>query len=151
MVDLFIRLLLSYILLSAHSNALGEQINQDVSGSKSTVIGKNTGPITITNRYDVLKIDLEMVVLPSLHIAMGKYEVTQGQWSQVKGHNPVTSDKYDCVNDKCPVVNVGYNDILAFIEQLNQRTGNHYRLPNEEEWYAACQSKRWPGEQSSEL
>lgn len=64
---------------------------------------------------------------------MGQYEVTQQQWKLVMGKNPS-----DCLGDECPVNNVNYNDVQAFIEKLNKMTGKHYRLPTEAEWeYAA--------------
>ena len=36
--------------------------------------------------------------------------------------------------DRHPVVNVSYNDALAFIRWLSAREGKHYRLPTEAEW-----------------
>jgi len=71
------------------------------------------------------------VTLKDFHI--GTYEVTQEQWKLVMGNNPST---YICEN--CPVTNVSYNDIQAFISKLNGMTGKSYRLPTEAEWeYAA--------------
>jgi formylglycine-generating enzyme required for sulfatase activity len=67
--------------------------------------------------------------------AMGKYEVTQGQWQAVMGGNPSTFE--DC-GLNCPVENVSWNDAQEFVRRLNQRTGQNYRLPSEAEWeYAA--------------
>ena len=64
---------------------------------------------------------------------IGKYEITQEQWVSVMGSNP---SKY--VNDKNPVDNVSYLDVMEFIEKLNSMTGKQYRLPTEAEWeYAA--------------
>ena len=79
----------------------------------------------------------EMVRLPQLGIAIGKYEITQGQWREVMGSNP---SKFKKCGDDCPVERVGPDDIKKFIERLNQRTRRRYRLPTEEEWYAACQA-----------
>jgi sulfatase modifying factor 1 len=61
------------------------------------------------------------------------YEVKQIQWKAIMDNNP---SFYDC--DECPVTNVSWTDAQEFIEKLNSRTGQHYRLPTEAEWeYAA--------------
>ena len=63
---------------------------------------------------------------------MGKYEVTLAQWKAVMGH----TNKQNC--DDCPLVEVSWDDAQVFIAKLNQKTGQHYRLPTEAEWeYAA--------------
>lgn len=65
---------------------------------------------------------------------MGKYEVTQAQWRAIMGNNP--SLNKGC--DSCPVENVSWNEVQAFIGKLNNLTGKNYRLPTEAEWeYAA--------------
>jgi len=63
-------------------------------------------------------------------------EVTQGQWLAMTGGNP--SYFSECGKD-CPVENVSWNDVAAFVQMLNQSEGgNHYRIPTEAEWeYAA--------------
>jgi formylglycine-generating enzyme required for sulfatase activity len=67
--------------------------------------------------------------------AMGKFEVTQGQWRMVLGSNP--SRFKDC-GDNCPVESVSWNDIQEYIQKLNQKSGKTYRLATEAEWeYAA--------------
>jgi formylglycine-generating enzyme required for sulfatase activity len=65
---------------------------------------------------------------------MGKYEVTQAQWEAVMGSNP--SNFSGC--DNCPVEQVSWDDILDFLEKLNQKTGKIYRLPTEAEWEFAA-------------
>ena len=73
------------------------------------------------------------VTVPSF--AMGRAEVTQGQWRAVMGSNP--SRHIECGND-CPVDSVNWDDIQGFIQKLNAKTGKSYRLPSEAEWeYAA--------------
>lgn len=68
--------------------------------------------------------------------AIGKYEVTRGQWQAVMGSNP---SYFDSGGADCPVENVSWNDVQEFIENLNRLTGKKYRLPTEAEWeYAAC-------------
>jgi formylglycine-generating enzyme required for sulfatase activity len=65
--------------------------------------------------------------------ALGKYEVTQEQWFALMGDNPSYNK-----GRTLPVENVSWNDIQAFIEKLNAKTGKRYRLPTEAEWeYAA--------------
>ena len=64
---------------------------------------------------------------------IGKYEVTQAQWTAVMGNNPSSFKE-----DNLPVGNVSWDDIQEFIQKLNQLTGKTYRLPTEAEWeYAA--------------
>ncbi len=65
---------------------------------------------------------------------IGKYPVTQGQWSQVMGNNPsrfMGSTDY-------PIERISWNDAKIFLRKLNQITGKKYNLPTEAQWeYAA--------------
>lgn len=65
--------------------------------------------------------------------ALGKHEVTQGEWVAVMGDNP---SKFK--GRSRPVEQVSWNDAQEFIKKLNAKTGKQYRLPSEAEWeYAA--------------
>ena len=66
---------------------------------------------------------------------LGQTEVTQGLWKAVMGSNP---SYFKNCGDDCPVEQVSWNDAQAFIQKLNQATGQQFRLPSEAEWeYAA--------------
>jgi formylglycine-generating enzyme required for sulfatase activity len=71
------------------------------------------------------------VVVSDFHI--GRHEVTQAQWEKVMGVNPATFK-----DPNRPAESVRWAEIVDFIEELNLRTGQSYRLPTEAEWeYAA--------------
>lgn len=69
--------------------------------------------------------------------AMGKTEVTQGQWKAIMGENP---SQFAACGDNCPVENVSWSDAQQFIQKLNTKTGKQYRLPTEAEWEYACRA-----------
>ncbi|MDR1810496.1 MAG: SUMF1/EgtB/PvdO family nonheme iron enzyme [Prevotella sp.] len=76
------------------------------------------------------------VTLSSFYI--GRYEVTQEQWTAVMRDNPSFF-----MGDNLPVESVSWNDVQDFIRELNLQTNEHYRLPTEAEWeYAARGGKR---------
>jgi formylglycine-generating enzyme required for sulfatase activity len=69
--------------------------------------------------------------------ALGKTEVTQGQWEALMGSNP---SKFSGCGDNCPVEQVSWDNAQEFIEKLNTKTGQQYRLPSEAEWEYACRA-----------
>jgi formylglycine-generating enzyme required for sulfatase activity len=71
--------------------------------------------------------------------ALGKTEVTQGQWKAVMGSLTPELNFITC-GDNCPVRYVSWDDIKDFIAQLNAKTGKTYRLPSEAEWEYACRA-----------
>ena len=72
---------------------------------------------------------------------LGKYEVTQEQWTAVMGSNPATK----VVDPSFPVETVSWNDCKKFLEKLNEKLkdqlgGAKFRLPTEAEWEYACRA-----------
>ncbi|HYH86531.1 MAG TPA: SUMF1/EgtB/PvdO family nonheme iron enzyme [Pyrinomonadaceae bacterium] len=67
---------------------------------------------------------------------MGKYEVTQAQWTALMGNNPS-----DFKGAELPVEHVSWDDAQEFIRKLNALgDGYEYRLPTEAEWEYACRA-----------
>lgn len=92
-------------------------------GSPETEVARDSdeGPL--------LRVDI------SRPFALGRTEVTQGQWRAVMGRNPA---RFKACGDECPVENVSWTDAQRFVQRLSEETGHTYRLPSEAEWeYAA--------------
>jgi len=71
--------------------------------------------------------------------SIGKYEVTNEQYKKfMPKHNSGSSQGISLDDSKEPVVNVSWEDAVAFSKWLSKETGLMYRLPTEAEWeYAA--------------
>jgi formylglycine-generating enzyme required for sulfatase activity len=69
--------------------------------------------------------------------AMGKTEVTQGEWKAIMGSNP---GNFKNCGDTCPVEQVSWDDAKDFVQKLSVKTGKQYRLPSEAEWEYACRA-----------
>lgn len=71
--------------------------------------------------------------------AMGKYEVTfavYDKFASDTGRTPPLD--HDWGRGNRPVINVSWDDAVAFTAWISRQTGKHYRLPSEAEWeYAA--------------
>jgi formylglycine-generating enzyme required for sulfatase activity len=76
-------------------------------------------------------------VIISRGFYLQRTEVTQGQWMAVMGANP--AHFVQCGPD-CPVEQVSWDDVQAFISALNALGDGRYRLPSEEEWEYACRA-----------
>jgi formylglycine-generating enzyme required for sulfatase activity len=77
---------------------------------------------------------------------LGKYLVTQMQWTGPMGTNP---SRGSTCGMTCPVENVTWDDVQEFIRRLSERARKNYRLPTEAEWEYAARSggakEKWAG------
>ncbi len=66
---------------------------------------------------------------------IGKYEVTNAQYKKFRPqHNSGKSEGFTLDGDKQPVVNVTWEDAVAYAKWLSRKTGQSFRLPTEAEW-----------------
>jgi len=67
---------------------------------------------------------------------LGRYLVTQAQWTAVKESNP--SHFATCADR--PVDSISWEDATSFCQMLTDRCGRRIRLPSEAEWEYACRA-----------
>ena len=70
---------------------------------------------------------------------IGKFEVTQRQWSAVMGNVP---NRFSVRGDDYPVTTVSWEDCQEFVQKLNGNLDipGRFRLPTEAEWEYACRA-----------
>jgi len=67
--------------------------------------------------------------------AIGRYAVTFDEYDRfcAATHREKPGDE-DCGRGRRPVINISWNDSVAYCAWLTEQTGRHYRLPTEAEW-----------------
>jgi formylglycine-generating enzyme required for sulfatase activity len=77
------------------------------------------------------------VAIPN-RFAIGKYEVTLGEWDECFAQKACPEIAHPLGTGQLPAVNVSWDEIQQYLSWLSKRTGKMYRLPTEAEWeYAA--------------
>ena len=75
---------------------------------------------------------------------MGRYPVTQAQWSAVAALEKVGIDLKPAPSNfagvNLPVENVSWYEAVEFCERLKKHSKRPYRLPSEAEWEYACRA-----------
>ena len=72
---------------------------------------------------------------------IGKYEVTFTEYDQfalATGRDPLSDSGWG--RGRRPVINVSWEDAVAYAKWLSEKTGKQYRLPTEAEWEYACKA-----------
>ncbi len=123
----------------------GEFLMGTADSERDTVIREQT-------RYEVSQEEAEKwtdqqmpqhrVQLPAFW--MGRFVVTQEQWSQVAGWPKVNlalnPDPSTFKGMKRPVEHISWKAAVEFCDRLSRKTGKPYRLPSEAEWEYACRA-----------
>jgi len=81
---------------------------------------------------------------------IGKYEVTQEEWTKIMGTNPSKFKE----SPENPVENISWNEASEFVRRFNEATTLKASLPSEMQWEYAARSRgrnwRWAGTNQNE-
>lgn len=132
---------------SANTEFSGNSRTFTIDGVSFTMIPVKAGTFTmgatseqVDDAYDDEKPAHQVTLTEDYYI--GETEVTQALWKAVTGYCPTSGgsqwSSFYGLGDNYPAYYISYNDVLDFIDKLNQKTGKTFRMPTEAEWeYAA--------------
>ena len=72
--------------------------------------------------------------------AVAKFPVTVDEWAAFVSERDGTDGSGRLSPEPVPVVEVTWNDAMAYVAWLSQKTGRNYRLLTEAEWEYACRA-----------
>ena len=121
-----------------------EPMSQDI-GLEMVAIPEGSflmgSPISEPQSYDSERPQHEVRLQP---FYLGRYPITQAQWSIVVGYERVARKLYlepsRFKGDNRPVENIRWQDAEEFCQRLSAKTGKDYRLPSEAQWEYACRA-----------
>ncbi|MBP7463669.1 MAG: SUMF1/EgtB/PvdO family nonheme iron enzyme, partial [Bacteroidales bacterium] len=116
------------------------QFNMNVNVDDPNMTGTSTTVTTTSSEADRGSDETQHQVTVS-DFYMGKYEVTFEQYDvfcTATGRTKPSDQAWG--RGKRPVINVSWNDAIAYCEWLTKQTGKTYRLPTEAEWEYACRA-----------
>jgi len=101
--------------------------NQTQSGSSNI---QRNGTIYNPDGIDLIYVEgVNDGAIPVKSFYIGRYEITQEQWSILMGKPPRKIE-----GNNLPVDYVNWDDVQEFLVRLNTATGRNYRLPTAMEW-----------------
>lgn len=80
--------------------------------------------------------NIDMIYIPKKSVFLGKYPITQYQYSQVMNQNP----SHFKGGLQLPVERVSWYDAMDFCNKLSEKTGKNYTLPTEVQWEYCCRA-----------
>lgn len=139
-----------------HGEVFQDQLQDDSQGPEMVVIDKGCFLMgSLSNEKGRSKDEQQHVVCLEQDYAIGKYEVTFAEYdrfAEATAREKPSNEGWGRGNR--PVINVSWQDAVAYADWLSAQTGYHYRLPTEAEWeYAAragTNTAYWWGDQVSQ-
>jgi len=85
------------------------------------------------------EIGIRFVKIPDRDYYMGRYTITQKEWTSVMGTTPWIGMEYVKEGDDYPATFISWHDCQELVKVLNgMDEENTYRIPTEEDWFHAC-------------